>query len=150
MKILINNSQSDLKVSLVLLRKLIRSTLQDILNIACDEISLHLVSRKKISELHDQFFDDPSITDCISFPIDLPEDSSDYKVLGEVFVCPYVATEYAKAHKKDPYEELSLYIVHGLLHLIGLDDIDRKDRKTMRKKEKFVLGKLKEKNLLLS
>lgn len=117
--------------------------------VECDEVSIHFVGIKKISSLHEEFFQDPTPTDCISFPLDGPKTSLDYCVLGEVFICPEVAIEYSKKHSIDPKEELTLYLVHGLLHLIGYDDIDPKDRKIMRKKEKRCMHFLKRGNLLI-
>lgn len=80
-------------------------------------------------DLHQQFFNDPSPTDCISFPID-------DKILGDIFVCPKTAIDYAARIKKDPYPETALYIIHGILHLLGFDDLEAPKRRIMRKKEK--------------
>lgn len=116
-----------------------------------DEAAIHFVGKKKICDLHAQYFDDPSQTDCISFPID-DQETCGYRVLGEVFICPQTAFEYLKKHKKSQdelYEEITLYMVHGLLHLLGYDDIDQEDQKVMRQKEAFYMEKLKTKNLLL-
>lgn len=96
---------------------------------ACDEVSVYLVSKRKIAKLHAVYFNDPTPTDCISFPLDS-------SFLGEVFVCPEVAVEYAKRHGLDPYQETTLYIIHGLLHLMGYDDIHSKDRQAMRRAER--------------
>lgn len=150
MKVLIKNSQKDLNVSLPALKKLVKFTLTNILKVDCNEVSVHLVTKKKISVLHDQFFGDPTITDCISFPIDSPDEKTGYTVLGEVFVCPFVAKEYANAHRADPYLEATLYIIHGLLHLIGYDDIESSDRKEMRKQERLVLKRLQENKISLA
>ncbi len=105
-----------------------------------DEVTIHFVSVDEICKLHEEYFDDPSPTDCISFPIDLEdeddeEDEDDYKVMGDVFVCPQVAIEYAIANNGNPYWETTLYVVHGLLHLMGYDDIDELDEKKMRAAE---------------
>lgn len=99
-----------------------------------DEVNIYFVSKTEIGELHDEFFDDPTPTDCITFPMDGPDE--DYRVLGDVFVCPRVAIEYAEAHDLDPVQECALYVVHGMLHLFGYDDIKEKDRKMMKKAEK--------------
>lgn len=113
----------------------------------CDEVGIHLVSSAKISALHQEYFNDPSVTDCISFPMDsLP----DYRMLGDVFACPEVAIAYAKKHKKEPYQELTLYIVHGLLHLMGYDDMEKKDRLKMRAAEKRHMQHLKKHHLWLN
>lgn len=62
-----------------------------------------------------------------------------YHVLGEVFVCPKVAVEYAKENGIPPEEELLRYVVHGLLHLIGYEDYDPKERARMKRKESACL-----------
>lgn len=114
----------------------------------CDEVTINFVDTPTICELHKQFFDDPSVTDCISFPIDDMEETG-YRVLGEVFVCPKTALDYAKAHKGDPYGELTLYIVHGLLHLMGYDDIAPPDIEEMRAAELRHLNNLRAKGIVL-
>lgn len=114
-----------------------------------DEVSIFLVTETKIKKLHQQFFDDPSSTDCISLPMD-DDDETGYKILGEVFICPKVAIAYAETHESDPYLEVTLYLVHGILHLLGYDDIAANDRKTMRAQEKKFMKILKDKRCLLS
>jgi probable rRNA maturation factor len=99
-----------------------------------DELIIHLVDKKTITQLHADFFDDPTPTDCISFPMD-EDRSSGYQLLGEIFVCPEVAIEYAEEHQENVYKELCLYIIHGILHLLGYDDIEEADRVVMRQKE---------------
>lgn len=118
---------------------------------SCKEISIHFVSKKEICDLHGQYFNDPSPTDCISFPLDEEEDEDNgYRILGDVFVCPEVAIEYAATHQTDPYEETSLYVVHGLLHLLGYDDIEDDDEAEMRAAEKRHFAHLKACDLLLT
>lgn len=109
----------------------------------CDEVGIHFVETQEMCDLHFQFFNDPSPTDCISFPIDKAN------CLGDVFVCPQTAIEYASKHRKDPYKELSLYVVHGLLHLMGYDDIEDEDRSAMRAAERRHMRHLKQQHLLL-
>ena len=114
----------------------------------CDEVNIYFVNKDKISELHGTYFNDDSPTDCISFPMDEKMEGGT-RILGEVFVCPEIAVEYAKAHGVDPYTETSLYIVHGLLHLMGYDDIKEQDRGTMREAEARHMENLEKHNLLL-
>lgn len=118
--------------------------------VACDEISIHCVSMEDISKLHEEYFDDPSPTDCITFPIDDKEEDTFYKVLGDVFVCPEVALTYSQTHIVSFEEELTLYIVHGLLHLLGYDDIEEQEKLQMRAEETTCMNLLKDKGLILS
>jgi probable rRNA maturation factor len=140
-KITVYNRQKDLKVDKGSARALVLATLQ-FLKVSCDEVALYFVTEKQISKIHDQFFQDPSPTDCISFPIDQSH-------LGEVFVCPAVAIQYAKKRELDPYNETALYIIHGLLHLLGFDDLEPKARRTMRKKEKSCMRHLDRTKIIL-
>lgn len=110
-------------------------------DLSCEEMIVHFVGKRKIAALHAEFFDDPTPTDCITFPIDSPEDPS-CKVLGELFICPQVAKEFAEEHGIPVYEELTLYLVHGFLHLLGYDDLTPDERKKMRAQEKRWMGAL--------
>ena len=95
-------------------------------------------------KMHNEFFNDPSPTDCMSFPIDTEEDAEDC-YLGDIVVCPAAALKYA-----DPYRETTLYILHGLLHLLGYDDIQPQDRKKMRRAEKTYMNYFETMGLLLN
>lgn len=118
--------------------------------VSTDELSLYFVGSKEISSLHEKFFQDPSITDCITFPVDGPKKAGDgYSVLGEVFICPQVAFSYAQERDLPPLEELTLYLVHGLLHLMGYEDLSPEGKRSMRKKEKSCMEYLKRRSLLI-
>jgi probable rRNA maturation factor len=108
--------------------KRIVAALSEKLSLQLPEISIYFVSKQKIAQLHDEFFDDPTPTDCITFPH------------GEIFICPAVAVEYAKMHLLNPHKELTLYIVHCLLHLTGQGDTTPAERRTMRRKERAALA----------
>ena len=108
------------------------------LGITCDEVAIHFVSEREICELHAQFFDDPSPTDCITLPI---EQAPGYHCLGEFFVCPAVLLD-----EEEPYTEATLCIAHSILHLIGYHD----HTDAMRAKENEVMEHLKNAGLLLS
>lgn len=110
------------------------------LSIDCDELSVYFVSEKKICALHKKYFDDPTPTDCITFPIDA-------SYLGDLFISPAAALRY---DPEKPYRETTLYLVHGLLHLLGYDDIDPLQRKAMRKMEKRCMGHLNRHRLEIS
>ncbi|MCE5319156.1 MAG: rRNA maturation RNase YbeY [Parachlamydia sp.] len=106
------------------------------------EVAIHLIGTKAMSRLHELYFQDPSLTDCISFPLD-------DEVLGDVFVCPQVARAYVLQNGGDFGWETTLYIVHGLLHLMGYDDIREIDRKKMRAAEARHMRHLEKKRLVL-
>lgn len=140
MNIYIENQQTDLPIDVESVKK-IASAFLKLEKVSANELSINLVDTPTISRLHAEYFDDPSTTDCISFPMD--DENEEYRVLGEIFVCPRTAMDYAEKHNGDPYAETTLYIIHGLLHLIGLDDVEEIDREEMRKREQIHIDNLK-------
>lgn len=150
MNILTDLTDSPIQLSKVEIEKTTRFILE-FKQVQCDEVSLHFVDKAKIAKLHDEYFDDPLVTDCITFPMDDPKTSDEmYSILGEIFVCPEVAVDYSDEHQIDPSKELTLYVVHGLLHLLGYDDIDESDRKIMRLEEERVMSAIEKNHLLIT
>jgi len=95
-----------------------------------NELSVAFLPALALSRLHEQFLDDPSETDVITFPGD--------KYLGhagDICVSPDAAESYSKEHKRDFSEELTLYVVHGWLHLAGYDDLKPELKRAMRRAE---------------
>ena len=131
MKIYVTNRQKCLKIFLKQVRHLAKGFL-NWKKVKCHEVSIHFIDKESITQLHEKYFKDPTPTDCISFPIDSPQkEQQGYSILGEIFVCPQVAMEYVKKKGGNVYWEVSLYIVHGLLHLLGYDDQEPKNRSLM-------------------
>lgn len=98
------------------------------------ELSVAFVTKDEISRLHEAYMDDPNPTDVITFPGDREVEQA-----GEICVCPEVAYDYASRANLDFSEELSLYLIHGYLHLCGFDDIEESDRQEMRHAEQKAL-----------
>lgn len=144
-KITICNEQKKLKIYPSKIKKLVKLILETE-KVFTSEVILHFVNEAKIKKLHKIFFNDPSSTDCISFPIDAPNEKKFYHILGEGFICTSEAIKFANNSNTDPYQELYLYVIHTVLHLIGYDDIKKTDIKKMRKKENYYMSKLKKKN----
>jgi probable rRNA maturation factor len=131
----ISDQQTALKISADQVRRLVQHVIQAE-GQTCDEVNVYFVDTPTICQLHEQFFQDPSPTDCISFPIDEEQGKEgEFRLLGEIFVCPAAAIDYAARHEGNAYEETTLYIIHSLLHLMGYDDIDEKETSRMRQAE---------------
>ncbi|HSX04099.1 MAG TPA: rRNA maturation RNase YbeY [Rhabdochlamydiaceae bacterium] len=139
--IAVYNSQKIISLSQSSVKKMVKGLL-DHFQLKTEGLAVHFVTKNRISHLHHQFFNDPTPTDCITFPID-PH------FLGEIFICPEVAIEYASRKKIDPYVELSRYLIHSFLHLLGFDDQDSQSKRKMRQKENQFLKLLKEQGLIL-
>jgi probable rRNA maturation factor len=62
---------------------------------------------------------------------------------GEVLVSAEMAVQMADRFGWSPRDELTLYLVHGLLHLCGYDDLSPAERRLMRERERAILAQLK-------
>ena len=76
-------------------------------------------------------------TDVLSFPM-----ASDPVLMGEVLLSADTARREAAARGHPAYDELLLYAVHGVLHLLGHDDHDPAARRRMRRAERATLAAL--------
>jgi len=94
------------------------------------ELSLAFLTDKALAKLHGDFLDDPTTTDVITF-----EGQPALGVAGEVCVSADTAAAFAKTHGKKFDEELTLYVVHGWLHLAGYDDLVPAKKRRMRAAE---------------
>ena len=126
--IAVYNRQKVLPIQTASVRRLVQFVI-DQKKIRCSQIAIHFVGKRQSSLLHGEFFDDPTPTDCMTFPIDK-------QFLGECIICPPIALERNPQH---PHIETSHYLIHCLLHLIGYDDIDKKKQAIMRKEERRLL-----------
>lgn len=63
-------------------------------------------------------------------------------ILGDIIISTDAVVKASKIYGNSHSQELALYIVHGILHLLGYDDHSDKDRAQMRKKEEVVLKNL--------
>ncbi len=111
--------------------------------IPAGELSIALVDDLSIAQIHADFMDDPTPTDVITFPGDPAHDFA-----GEICVSVDHAIALSNELKLSVCEELTLYLVHGWLHLAGFDDIDPVNEKKMRAAEKEVMELLRNKEMI--
>lgn len=96
-------------------------------------VSLLLTDDREIARLHAQFLDDATPTDVISFAVD---------GAAELVVSVTTAVRRARELGHPWRAEVALYVVHGILHQCGYDDVRMRDRKLMRAAERAVLASL--------
>jgi probable rRNA maturation factor len=93
------------------------------------EAGIKVVDESNMTMLHDEYMQDPTPTDVMSFEAE-PEDL-DAGYLGDLIVCACVAESEAKGRSHSSEDELIFYILHGLLHLLGYDDDTDEKRQIM-------------------
>ncbi len=123
------------------------------------ELSLLFVDEETIARYNEQFLDHIGPTDVLAFPIDEDfgpggrqpdagghgpgsiDDTDDIPtLLGDVMVCPAYAAREAHKRGVSVESELSLLVVHGLLHLLGYDHAEPEETVRMQAQERALLG----------
>lgn len=106
------------------------------------------VTDKKIHSINNEYLGHDYPTDIVTFDL-LGDDPRQQElkakrrarvIEGELFISVETAASNAKEYKVGVLKEITLYIVHGVLHLVGYDDHSEKDIRFMRKKEKELLN----------
>ncbi|MGH9075582.1 MAG: rRNA maturation RNase YbeY [Acidimicrobiales bacterium] len=114
------------------------------------EVSLVFVDSETIAELNHRFLARQGPTDVLAFSIDaFPIDDDPAtavglpRLLGDVVICPEVAFRNAPEGAPHAYDdEMALLVVHGLLHLQGMDHATDADAEAMEARERELLAQL--------
>ncbi len=106
-------------------------------------LSLAFLTDPALARIHADFLSDPSTTDVITFAGNPAEASA-----GEICVSVDMAFKYAEQHQGNFSEELTLYVVHGWLHLSGYDDMRPVEKRRMRAAEKRAMTCLRKADVL--
>ena len=103
---------------------------------------------RKMAEANSEYVGHEGTTDVITFSfLDDTESIFPGDIGLELFVCADVAARVGERRRDSYFErEIALYIVHGILHAAGYDDLCPADRRKMRYHEKRLLTKLAEKH----
>jgi len=103
------------------------------------ELSLSLVRDPAIRKLKRQYFGIDAATDVLSFPAgDFPGPGP--RPLGDIVISLDTARRAAGDFDSTFEDELSLYLAHGLLHLLGFDHQTPAEARKMERLERKLLG----------
>jgi probable rRNA maturation factor len=125
------------------------------------ELSVLFVDEQSITDLNKRFNSKDGPTDVLAFPIDeepaeggrspdsggsgpgyTPAEPAELPtLLGDVVVCPGVAARNAPEHAGTYEDELALLVVHGILHLLGMDHHDEEEAEAMETREQELLAR---------
>lgn len=127
------NKQKRIKIERKILKKILDKVIKEA---KCEkyEISLLLLSDRKIKILNSQWRGINSPTDCLSFPL------GEKNILGDIIISVERAKKQAIHH--DIYGEIAILFTHSLLHLLGYDHEKKEDRRKMSKMEEKILKKI--------
>lgn len=98
------------------------------------QVAIAFVDSTEMQALHEQFMNDPSPTDILTFPYDESEISG-----GDIAICVGVADAQRSEYGKTLEDELLFLILHGILHLTGHDDLTDAERNSMLARQETLL-----------
>jgi probable rRNA maturation factor len=146
----IADNQECLTIDEEFVTEIVRQTLQTE-QVSSATISVAIVDNAQIHELNRQYLNHDYETDVLSFLLEEPTDqqhnpSTDAPptdaprgagktIDGEIIVSTEMAIDMAADYSWEAMDELTLYIVHGLLHLCGYDDLTVEELPIMRARE---------------
>ena len=102
-------------------------------------VNITIVSQKEIQRLNNEFRGIDRVTDVLSFPLFEKDELKTGEMLdenitsdiGDIVICKVRAKEQAKEYGHSLLRELCFLSLHGFLHLLGYDHIEKKDEEIM-------------------
>lgn len=111
-------------------------------NIENGIFNIIIVDEETIRELNKNYRGKDSVTDVISFALEDDDTfvKTDFRVLGDIYICLPRAKSQALEYGHSFFREISFLAVHGLLHLLGYDHMNKEDEKVMFTLQELILS----------
>lgn len=142
-EITFQNYQKKVRLNSLQILKIIKAILRHE-HVDSAVLSVVFVTHQKIKALNKKFLNRDYVTDVLAFDLSDsgPKNRKLKAISGDIIISTDAALKSIKTYKTTLSAELALYIVHGILHLLGYDDHKASDIKRMRKREEIVLSSL--------
>ena len=106
------------------------------------ELSIIIDGDELIRELNRKYRSQDEPTDVLSFPSDEIDPQTNFRYFGDVIISYPRALAQAQTGGHTVEDELTLLIVHGILHLLGYDHEEENEQKEMWDVQKRILTNL--------
>jgi probable rRNA maturation factor len=137
------NSAKKILLNKTSFHKLI-SQLKKVLKFEIESLNINIVDTEYILELNKKYLNHKYTTDIITFNY-----SKDISGLdGEIFISLHDANTNAKKYRVNLDSEILRLVIHGILHLIGYDDMSADKKRVMKRKENKLVEFLKPQKLV--
>ena len=130
----VTNAQRRTRVDVAAMRRLARCAIRRLRIHAPGTLAITFIEDRRMRALNKRFKRHDWVTDVLTFRYD------DASVAGEILIAPSQAVAYAHARGLAYRQELSRYVVHGLLHWLGHDDRTADQQRLMRRREDRLLA----------
>ena len=105
------------------------------------EVSIVFVDDGEMRNLNRNFRGINKSTDVLAFPMNTGKFANiNPELLGDIVISVPTARKYAEINERSLERELSVLLIHGLLHLLGYDHIDEDDARVMEAREDELLA----------
>jgi probable rRNA maturation factor len=155
MNVAIASHQHTRKINLRLLKQIVNALLAN-LGIGEVELEINLVTALEMTRLNETFLKHKGSTDVITFDYHTEDKavnplpaakfgarrSARPTLHGEIFVCMDEAVLQARKFGTSWQSEIARYVVHGVLHLLGHDDLRAAARCKMKREENRLLREI--------
>jgi probable rRNA maturation factor len=165
----IRNRQRLRPVDTALLRRMTRHVLESCLCVTSFELAVHLVASPEMARINKTFLNHDGSTDVITFDhtgevglasssarspknqsgADLSHSGNGHDkrearpaLHGEIFLCLDDAVKQSRLFRTTWQAEVARYVIHGLLHLCGHDDLKPAARRAMKREENRLLREI--------
>jgi probable rRNA maturation factor len=141
----VRNRQRDQTLNAKFVRELTRTLLEEELGLAEYELGISFVSANRMADINEQYLGHEGSTDVITFDYreGYAAGSESGELAGEIYISMSDARRQAREFRTRWEEEVVRYIVHGVLHLRGYDDLAAAKRRVMKREENRLLRRLK-------
>ncbi len=107
------------------------------------ELVVRIVDEAESAELNQQYRNKQGATNVLSFPFEAPAGiPAEELPLGDLVICAPVIAREAQEQQKSETAHWAHMVVHGVLHLLGMDHIEPRDAILMEQAEIKVLASL--------
>ncbi len=144
--LLIKNRQQTISLNTRLLKSVGHTILKDLLKVESFDLALYMVRAAEMARLNEKFLQHKGSTDVITFDYtdEVPSGirHSSFRLHGEIFICIDDTISQAHQFRTSWQSELVRYVIHGILHLRGFDDLRPTARRKMKREESRLLEKI--------
>lgn len=143
--LIIRNRPRAIPLNTRLLRDITKASLQKFFKTADFDLAIYIVRTPEMARLNETFLGHEGSTDVITFDYtdSKPETRNAKHFLhGEIFLCIDEAMTQARRFRTSWPSELTRYVIHGLLHLHGFDDLRPAARRKMKREEERLLKEI--------